>query len=284
VVTEAKQKLPVIPAEIDPDMPENLFTLDHLSHSQLSKWQRCPRSWEFLYVKKIKAPTSLTFVMGSAYHKALETYYLAKIQRQELSIGDILGVYHEEFSAQVTKADGEAGIDFDEKSPADVKALGAVLVKLYMQEIAPGITPLSVEMPFNLNIMGVRITGRIDLIQANNRVVDHKTAAKAYKQEDADKEMQPCAYAFGLGREIEFDYHVAIKTKVPKLQIVSTRRTQAHINWWETMVMQEIQQMKTGIAPPRPNGWHCSPKWCGYWARCMQVFETTVVDMAANTN
>ncbi len=20
---------------------------------------------------------------------------------------------------------------------------------------------------------------------------------------------------------------------------------------------------------PNPNGWHCSPKWCGYWERCM---------------
>jgi len=26
--------------------------------------------------------------------------------------------------------------------------------------------------------------------------------------------------------------------------------------------------MKTGIAPPRPGGWWCSEKWCGYWPMC----------------
>ena len=53
----------------------------------------------------------------------------------------------------------------------------------------------------------------------------------------------------------------------------------SQISMWQNMVLQIAQQMKTGNAPPNPNGWWCSPKWCGYWDLCKTGFMQGELDI-----
>lgn len=64
---------------------------------------------------------------------------------------------------------------------------------------------------------------------------------------------------------------MGIKTVTPTVGIVRTERTVKDVEWWKEMVRGIYKQMVSGIAPPRPEGWQCSPKYCGYWERCRGV-------------
>jgi hypothetical protein len=216
--------------------------------------------------------------MGIAYHKALETNYLHKIQhRTDMPIADVLDAFHDSWTKSLAENED---IDWGNDDPGTMMRDGLNFVELYMNTVAPTITPLSVEASISGIILGVKFTGRIDLIKADGTVVDHKTAKASYNQDSVDREMQPCAYGFGLGREIDFDYHVVVKKKKPETQIVSTHRTMKEINWWVEMVEQDLQQMQTGIAPPRPDGWQCTPKMCGYWKLCRGEMARTSFSFA----
>lgn len=253
-----------------------ITVVDHISHSQLGKWQRCPRSWKYHYIDKIEEPKSANLALGIAYHYALEQNYVHKIQNKEdLPVADCLDAFSDSFSEI---AEEVGAVDWGDSSPTEVKCTGLELVLLYRTKIAPDIVPMSVEAPLEGNILGVKFTGRVDLITEDGTVVDHKTAKQSYNQDKVDHEMQPCAYAFGLGRAIEFAYHVAVKKKASDTQILYTKRTMEDVAWWLAMVEMDLMQMQSGIAPPRPDGWHCSPKACGYWEKCRQEMARSIFD------
>jgi len=162
----------------------------------------------------------------------------------------------------------EGEVDWEGMRPEEVKDEGYSLVRAYMTKVAPLVQPVEVEEWRVSEIAGVPFVNRIDLINDAGVVLDHKTSNKSYSQADVDRDMQASAAAFSLGRPILFENHVAIKTATPKIQIVRTVRTREDIEWWLDASCAIILQMKSGIAPPRPNGWWCSPQYCGYYSMC----------------
>jgi len=265
------------------DIPK-IDVVDHISYSQIGKWQRCPRQWKYHYVDKLKEPAAANLILGSAYHKALETNYLCKVGTgNDLPIDACLDAFSDSFANQVNDRMNDGGIEWGESDPFMIKCQGIELVRQYMEIIAPSITPLSVEALVEGNILGVRFVGYIDLVQVGGVVCDHKTSAKSYTQGQVDGELQPLAYGFGLKKEIDFEYHVAIKTKQPKVQQIArtNKVTQREINWWVHMVEDELVLMQTGVAPPRPGGWWCSEKMCGFWNQCHSENEKRIYDLGA---
>ena len=241
--------------------------LDHISHSQLDMWRRCPRSWEFRYVRGIRSPASGPLILGGAYHKALEINFMQKIGTgKDLPTSECIEIYHDEWGTRVSEEDD---IDWGHISPNAYEEQGAGLVEEYMETTAFAVHPLEVEKTYWTDIDGVRFTYRMDMRDVNKIVIDHKTAAKAYTQDRIDKDMQATAGAFVIGSSIVYHNHVAVKTRVPHIQIMKTYRLQADIDWWLEMTRLDIMQMKSGVAPPRIDHWLCSGKYCGYWDKCI---------------
>ena len=240
--------------------------LDHVSHSQLDMWQRCPRQWQYRYVEGIKSPPSGALVVGHCYHKSLEVNFsLKRVTFEDLPVEDCLDVYSTEWDKRLSE---EEAVDWEGKPSGKVKDEGYSLVRTYIIDQAPQVQPVEFEEWYVSDVAGVKFVMRIDMINDVGVVLDHKTSKRSYNQDDVDKDMQASAAAFSLDRAILFHNHVAIKTARPRIQVVKTVRTREDIEWWLDTASGIVLQMKSGIAPPRPLGWWCSPQYCGYYERC----------------
>ncbi len=242
-----------------------MLSIDHLSHSQIVSWLMCPRQWYYRKVEKIPEPLAPNLMLGSAYHSALEANFKYKMKsKDDLPISQCLDVYESAWEEQVKSRD----INWGRSTPGDVRNLGSRLVTAYITTVAPTIQPKMVEQWMETEIAGVKFVIRMDLIDDQDRVIDHKTAAKAYTQNDVDKDLQASASAFVLGKSIIFYNHVAVKTANPYIQIIKTARLPGDVEWWKDMVTSIIEHMKTGYAPPRPDGWWCNEMYCSFYSRC----------------
>lgn len=241
--------------------------LDHVSHSQISMWKRCPKQWEYRYVEGIKIPPSGALVLGSSYHETLELNFKQKMHTQkDLDLADFYDVFSTSWDTRIHEEEEIAWQD--NERPHILKDVGTHLVGAYRKEVSPAVQPTSVENCMVTDIGGTKFVYIMDLIDTNEIVIDHKTSGKAYSQADVDKDIQASAAAFMLKRPILFQNHIAVKTSSPYIQIINSIRTDADIDWWLNMAKGIIAHMKTGIAPPNPDGWHCSPNYCGYWNMC----------------
>lgn len=240
--------------------------LDHVSPTQLDMWQKCPRQWKYRYVDGLKIPPGGALIEGSCYHKSLEANFTQKVTSfEDLPIDDCLDAFSTHWSKELS---GGEDIDWGDRRPEAIKNEGHSLVRTYIAVQAPSVQPIEVEEWYVSEVAGIRFIMRIDLIDCIGVVIDHKTSGKMYTQNDVDKDMQASAAAFSLDRPMLFQNHVAVKTANPKIQVIKSVRTREDIEWWLDAASGIITQMKTGIAPPRTNGWWCSPKYCGFYERC----------------
>ena len=250
---------------VDDYTPEP-FSPDHVSHSQLSLWDACPKQWEYAYVQKLRRPSSGNLILGSCYHETLEENFKKKLILGHDLDYDICADF---FSTLWGKAVSNVWeMNWGKSSPDALKDMGLDLIDKYLEEVAPAIIPQFVEQWLEKDLNGTKFVIRIDLIDMNNVVIDHKTSAKSYTQAAVDKDMQASASAFALGRPIVFHNHVAVKTKTPQIQIVKTYRTHADINYWYQKASAILVHMKTGYAPPREDSWMCSEQYCGFYDMC----------------
>lgn len=242
------------------------FSPDHVSHSQLSLWDSCPKKWEFRYIQGLKEPPNGNLILGDCYHHTLEENFKKKlVLGHDLDYDICIDFFETLWQKSLNNA---WEVDWGNKSPDIMREIGIALVGKYIDEIAPAIIPQFVERWIEKDLNGTKFVIRIDLIDMNGVVIDHKTSSKSYSQADVDKDMQASASAFALGKPIVFHNHVAVKTKTPQMQIVKTYRTTADINWWYRKASAIIAHMKTGYAPPREDSWMCSEQYCGFYDLC----------------
>ena len=257
---------------LDVPKPEQ-FEPDHVSHSQLSLWDSCPKQWEYAYVQKLRRPSSGNLILGTCYHETLEDNFKKKlILGHDLDI-DICTDYFSTVWGKEVSAAWE--IDWGRQTPDAMKDMGINLIEKYLCEVAPSVIPQAVEQWIEKDLNGTKFVIRIDLVDMNGAVIDHKTSSKMYNQADVDKDTQASASAFALGKPIAFSNHVAVKTKVPHIQIVRTFRTHADISWWYQKAIAIIAHMKTGYAPPREDSWMCSAQYCGFYDMCRKDLAGT---------
>jgi len=229
-------------------------------------WLRCPKSWEYKYVYGLKIPPSGPLIVGSAYHTALEGNFQQKIESmKDLPLDSCLDLFSDAWENRLLE---EELVIWDKLGPGESKDQGMGLVKEYIISTSPSVQPVQVERTIYSEIAGVKFICRVDLEDIQRAIIDHKTSAKAYSQDDVDRDIQASAEAFALGRPIVFYNHVAIKSRTPRIQIIKSYRTQSDIDWWKELATGVVAQMESGIAPPRPGGWWCSERFCGYYERC----------------
>jgi RecB family exonuclease len=245
----------------------------HLSHSQISMLLRCPRQYCYRYIEGIRVPPGAALLLGTSYHAALEHNFKQKVQTgEDLGVDVILDAYESAWTKKLANEE----IDWQGESPSETKDMGARLVDVYMQNAAPFVMPVEVERKFSVHLPGLdgyTLDGIIDLIDDKGVIIDHKTASKSKTQTDADNDLQPYAYAAAQMEdpaidEVPFQYQVAVKKKKPDVQLVDTVRNRQQVGWYLQLCSDVVRQIKAAIFPCNPCGWHCDPKWCGYYEMC----------------
>lgn len=243
----------------------------YLSVSQVKLYLSCPLKYRFRYVDRIRKPVPAALILGGAVHKAVEANY-----RQKMSSGRDMAVdtAQDVFTAAWDEAVRQ-DVAWEDEDPATLKHQGAALVGLYMREVAPGIQPVAVEEQFFIDFSNVEygFMGYMDVVTADERVRDTKTAKRSPEADAADREMQLTAYALGYKtlygaypKSLGLD--VLVATKAPKVVSLDTVREARDTNRFLGLVGRVARCIGLGLYYPNPTGWLC--KVCEYERECAE--------------
>ena len=246
--------------------------IDHLSPTQISMFLRCPKQWEFRYVKGIKIPPSGAMVLGSAYHEGLAERFKYVMANDEqpgpLLAIDTFDAAFERIKSEHSVEEEEEALLFDEiqweQDPGELKDMGITLLHIYEEHIAHGIQPISVEEKEIMTIGDIPVHIVTDLT-TKDKTVDHKVKKRAFSDNDLRQSLQGTIYPMITEKPLEF--HVA-KTSVPTILVQQATRNENDERFCVRQITTIWLAIQTGIFPPNDQGWHCNEKWCGYWNLC----------------
>jgi len=246
-----------------------------LSFTQLNMFLRCPRQYHYRYVLRIRTPASGAMVQSRVWHETVERNYRQKIaSHADLPLEDVQAFYAERFDEALRLE--EVVFEAEEKAGA-LKDEGLAIVAAHHREIAPTVQPLLVEKSFRVSLganFPYELVGVWDLIEEGGIVCDNKAYSKTPNQQDLDRDLQMTIYSLAYRAtfgEIEQGLRVdaVIKLKTPKAVQLPTRRTNRDCQWLLGLIEEVAQAMDQQVFFPNPNGWHCAPRFCGFWDRCM---------------
>lgn len=238
--------------------------------SSIGMFLKCPRQFMFRHLMDLVIPPSAALTLGKSVDVASTANYEQKIEtKTDLMLDDVLDVYSTTFdqNAPQTNWDGEnAGAQKD---------LGAKLVKLYHENVAPKIQPVTVQDAFRIETdAGYALGGTLDLTDDKEIIRDTKTSAKSYQPDAVEDSIQATMYDFAYevknGKPAKgFAFDVLVKTKEPKYQevtgMVSAGQRQ---RLFETVNIMH-RTIERGDFQYAPEGaWWCSKDWCGYYSMC----------------
>lgn len=246
--------------------------IDHLSATQLNMFILCPRQYRFRYIEGLRRPPLGKWVQGGAVHEALAHNYEQKIQTHEdLASLDVVDFMAAAFDQRILD---EGEVNWEGEESGKLLDQAAKITANYQKVWAPSIQPIAVELEQRVVFDDFPdLLGFIDLIKEGGGVIDHKLVARTIPQGDADNSTQLSCYGFtryiatGIeDQELSFD--CLVKTKTPKIVRVSTRRGMLDHNFLLKQMTEIYRCIKAGVFVPNTNGWHCSPKYCGYYGMC----------------
>lgn len=144
-----------------------------LSHAQIKIYLDCPRKWRLRYIDKIREPLTLPMLFGSCFHKAIEYNYRQKISTHEdLATQDVVTFFISSFEKHTLRN----GHLFKELTRGQVELIGVKMITSFMGYVAPQVQPLYVEYPITVNVNGVTVTGRLDVITTDRMIIDNKSS------------------------------------------------------------------------------------------------------------
>jgi len=260
----------------------------HISYSQVWTYLNCSLRYYFQYVRGLdRQHTSIALIFGSAMHKALERYYKDIMESRPVpELSALQAVLEEYLESEIAQSKIPVLYKKDTPDKAQAIDLGKNMLEQVYSKLVPeaGHIVAGVEVPLAAHLVNTQgnaidmvLTGFVDLVLLDTNmqpiVIDFKTAKQSKAQSTADEDLQMSAYHYLMtengyahpDRPLECQFHVFRKLKKPKLETVTTYRTQAH----RTRLIKLFNAVLAGIEHQVyiPNkGWLCSD--CAYSNAC----------------
>jgi len=176
-----------------------------------------------------------SLVLGSSVHAALAEYHRTVQQDEPTDTAKL----HKIIADSWTRRESETRISYrDGESQPELMAQAVALIELYLKEPPPEhiiaieqeiIAPIHNSQGEYLETPLVAIA---DLITEGNEeltVREFKTSGRAYSEMEAETSLQPTCYVNAAqeayGHPATVEYTVLVKTKTPKVQRLTTVRT-----------------------------------------------------------
>lgn len=246
----------------------------HVGYSRLSSFFKCPKSFKYSYIDKIRMPGGLPIRRGQAYHGALETMLFHKLEND----GDLYTLARAEKLA-IRSAKKENLPDSEIYKVIDA-------TRYYWHNLYPLHTPIAVEKEFKIMRGGVEITGRIDLLDQISvkgkpmfDVIDHKFSYDVWADERAKYGCQPIIYQWAAidlyEKEFDLPYHgfqynICRLFPSPVIQKIEVPRvSQADSDWWEEQIYEAARIIRRRYFPAIPSGKNC--QFCDHRELCQPV-------------
>ena len=196
------------------------------SFSSLSLFKRCPRAYEFRYIKGIKTPPAGAMILGSATHEGLEQDMRYKIAEQvNMRTETVLDIFSDSFDRRSQEDD----VDWGKDKSGQLKDSGISAISRYHSCRSMELDPKMVEQKFELSLStpskptSIKIIGYIDLIETDNSLLDWKTGSKKKSEKDVSYSEQLLMYQLAVPEvsELRLETILRYKTKAPDYQVLS---------------------------------------------------------------
>lgn len=216
------------------------------------------------YVHKVPFAANAAMRRGSAYHDTLELLLRHKIDNKQRMVPR-------------EQADRWAVVSAKKYELPESEVYRVVdAVRFYHANLYELHTPIAVEESFEIVRGGVKITGRIDLVDLmqNDKVVviDHKFSYDTWAESRAKYGCQPAVYQWACKDHITpkygyeyggFAYNIIRLYPSPKIQLIEIKPlTLAESDWWEEQLVQIANCMISGYFPARSTDGNCTR--CSY--------------------
>jgi len=226
---------------------------------------KCPKSFKYTYVDGIRTPGGVPARRGQAYHGTVEELLQFKIDNE----GELYPLKRAEKLA-IRQGKAENLTDAEIYRVIDA-------VRFYWHEVYPIHRPLAVEVPFEIIRGGVKITGRIDLIEDTGNIIDHKFSYDTWAMSRAQYGCQPIIYQWAALDAYEkqfrgweytgFSYNIIKLFPTPLVQVVHIAKlSQSQSDWWEEQVEAAAKAIAHGAFYANPSESNC--KWCDHKKLC----------------
>src|SRR6202140_3901771 len=144
------------------------------SPSQVSQFLNCPAKWMFRYLLDLKEPGTAATALGRAFHETIAHNFRQKQETvHDLPIAECL-----EFFRKVLGQELEEATLQKRENPMELLEWGETMVTKYVEDAAPLIHPAAVESRVSGVIGGVKVSGYVDLLDIEGRIIDSKSALK----------------------------------------------------------------------------------------------------------
>lgn len=261
-------------------------TLEHLSASSLGQFFKCPAQWDLVHNQGIKIPPGIAAHVGSGLHGAAEANFRQKIVTGvDLPVGDLEDAAVTRYRERVEK-DGVLCTREDRPSLSRLLSEGVdravQFSRVLASTVAPLYRPAAVEqfVKYQGPELSVPWVGYIDLMTADDGLVDWKTAGKRWPKGREHRENQATIYRklFRSYRGIEPSktvFEVFFNSKDgAKRDERTTVRDEADWAALQHSAAIMLRMIDHGDFPPCPPGsWNCVPTWCGLFWVCKHIPE-----------
>jgi hypothetical protein len=224
------------------------------------------------------------FAFGTAFHEAVAIMYSEMKNTGALPAKEMLADTFRDTWARASS--GPIPLQTDEDDPVDLGAVtdkGVQMVEVFRDHVAMtsrNITVEAVEMPFAVSIhhpdtgevMEEQLVGTMDLVVADGdrrAVVEHKTGAKRWSEDQLRFDTQPTAYNLaaqqaGMGN-VGLRLQVVTKAKVPVVQVAELERDGGDEVDFLRVAAGVLTGIDAGVSYP-VRGWAC--KGCQFAHAC----------------
>ena len=250
-----------------------------LNQSKLKMYQRCPKQYEFVYVKGLRRPPNLKLTVGTAVHKGIEVNYAQKVKtKRDCKKDVVLDATRDGFKEAVKKDEIKAG----KLELGKFQDEAIIMADKYHDVAAPTLQPIvKPEYYFEIPIEGAKrpFYGTIDLVaqyfKKNGSLVvsDTKTTRRAYDRKRVDVDLQLTAYVYAVKHAIKkvvkyamFDTIVLTGAQAKSDQLLSTR-SEADLSRFKDTFRTIERGIQAGIFPPVDSEMICS--WCAFRRECL---------------
>lgn len=262
------------PDFMDPDLPTGV-----MSPSQFDTYRKCPRLYEYRYVKKIISPPGVAMIKGTAVHRGAEVTH-----KNTIATGNLMSLAEATQAVSDSFDEKKEGIeDWEEENPDHIKDKALSAFRVYYAEAVPKIHPVKAEHTFAAKIGTVPFRGVIDLVDSVQEeaftkegerpmvevVSDLKVTGMRWPEQKIRQSSQLTFYAYVEKTfRVRYDFILEQKSGIKYDGIRSVRTTHDF-----KLLIEDVEEtsslIKKGVFPRCDGtGWNCTPKFCGYYERC----------------
>ncbi len=248
--------------------------IEHLSASQINLYIQCSLKYRYQYVDQIPKPfkpSGLAF--GSVMHSAIEWFHKERLKKKEVSLERLLKIFETDWFSQ--KVDTK--IQFkDGEDEMKLLLTGKEMLGIYfhspLNEIKGAEVPFHVPFinPSTGEEMDIQLEGIIDLIEADDVVVEFKTSSRSMDPGSLNDYLQLTTYSYAynvlFGKEPQMLKIVNfVKARTPKMVILETSREKRDYERLFYIAKEVLRGINSGFFFPRPS-FIC--KECEYYDLC----------------